>query len=85
MNIFVASLPWSIGDEDLREIFEEYGEVTSARVIFDRDRNRSKGFGFVELANDEDGKRAIAELNDSKVEGRQIVVKQAESRPQRER
>ena len=83
MNIFVASLPFSADDQDLREIFEPYGEVTSAKVIFDRDRNRSKGFGFVEMADDASAQTAIAELNDSSFEGRNIVVKVAEDRPQR--
>jgi RNA recognition motif-containing protein len=83
MNIFVASLPFSADDQDLREIFEPYGEVTSAKVIFDRDRNRSKGFGFVEMADDASAQNAIAELNDSSFEGRNIVVKVAEDRPQR--
>ncbi len=83
MNIFVASLPFSADDQDLREIFEPYGEVTSAKVIFDRDRNRSKGFGFVEMADDASAQNAIAELNESSFEGRNIVVKVAEDRPQR--
>ena len=83
MNIFVASLPFSADDQDLREIFEPYGEVTSAKVIFDRDRNRSKGFGFVEMADDASAQNAIAELNESSFEGRDLVVKVAEDRPQR--
>jgi RNA recognition motif-containing protein len=83
MNIFVASLPFSADDQDLREIFEPFGEVTSAKVIFDRDRNRSKGFGFVEMADAASAKNAISELNDSTYEGRPLVVKEAEDRPQR--
>jgi RNA recognition motif-containing protein len=83
MNIFVASLPFSADDQDLREIFEPFGEVTSAKVIFDRDRNRSKGFGFVEMADKAAGKNAISELHDSTYEGRPLVVKEAEDRPQR--
>ncbi len=83
MNIFVASLPFSADDNDLRELFEPFGEVTSAKVIFDRDRNRSKGFGFVEMADDSSAKAAIAELNESSFEGRDLVVKVAEDRPQR--
>ena len=83
MNIFVASLPFSADDQDLRDIFEPYGEVTSSKVIFDRDRNRSKGFGFVEMADDAAGQNAINELNESSYEGRNIVVKVAEDRPQR--
>jgi len=83
MNIFVASLPFSADDNDLRELFEPFGEVTSAKVIFDRDRNRSKGFGFVEMADDSSAQTAIAELNESSFQGRDIVVKVAEDRPQR--
>ena len=83
MNIFVASLPFSTDDQDLRDIFEPFGEVTSAKVIFDRDRNRSKGFGFVEMADKAEGQNAISELNESTYEGRNIVVKEAEDRPQR--
>ena len=83
MNIFVASLPFSADDQDLREIFEPFGEVTSAKVIFDRDRNRSKGFGFVEMADKAAAQNAISELNDSTYEGRPLVVKEAEDRPKR--
>ncbi|PCJ67186.1 MAG: RNA-binding protein [Bacteroidetes bacterium] len=83
MNIFVASLPFSADDQDLRDIFEPFGEVTSSKVIFDRDRNRSKGFGFVEMADDAAGQNAISELNESTYEGRSIIVKVAEDRPQR--
>ena len=83
MNIFVASLPFSADDQYLREIFEPFGEVTSAKVIFDRDRNRSKGFGFVEMADNAAAQNAISELNDSTYEGRPLVVKEAEDRPQR--
>jgi RNA recognition motif-containing protein len=83
MNIFVASLPFSADDNDLRDLFEPFGEVSSAKVIFDRDRNRSKGFGFVEMDDDESAKAAIAELHDSSVDVRNLVVKVAEDRPQR--
>ena len=83
MNIFVASLPFNADDDDLRQLFEPYGEITSAKVIFDRERNRSKGFGFVEMSDEAAGKTAIAELNDSSYEGRTLVVKAAEARPQR--
>lgn len=83
MNIFVASLPFNADDDDLRQLFEPYGEVTSAKVIFDRERNRSKGFGFVEMSDNAAGKQAINDLNDSQYEGRALVVKQAEARPER--
>ena len=80
MNIFVASLPFSADDQDLREIFEPFGEVTSAKVIFDRDRNRSKGFGFVEMPNDDAAARAIEDLDGVEIEGKTIVVKKANPR-----
>lgn len=83
MNIFVASLPFNADDDDLRQLFEPYGEVTSSKVIFDRERNRSKGFGFVEMSDDAAGQTAISELNDSSYEGRTLVVKAAEERPER--
>ena len=83
MNIFVASLPFSVDDQELRELFEPYGEVSSSKVIFDRDRNRSKWFGFVEMADEAAAQTAIAELNESSFQGRDIVVKVAEERPQR--
>ena len=64
MNIFVASLPFSVDDQELRELFEPYGEVSSCKVIFDRDRNRSKGFGFVEMDDEAAANTAIAALHE---------------------
>lgn len=83
MNIFAAKLSFDTQSEDLREAFEEFGEVTSANVITDKFTGKSKGFGFVEMANDEEGRKAIAELNDSTLDGRTIVVKKAEPREDR--
>ncbi|MCC6726960.1 MAG: RNA-binding protein [Saprospiraceae bacterium] len=80
MNIFAAKLSFDTQSEDLREAFEEFGEVTSASVITDKFTGKSKGFGFVEMANDEEARKAIAELNDSELDGRTIVVKKAEPR-----
>jgi RNA recognition motif-containing protein len=80
MNIFVANLNFKIQSEHLQEIFEEYGEVTSAKVIMDRETGRSKGFGFVEMANDEEAKKAIETLNGAELEGKTIAVKEAEPR-----
>lgn len=80
MNIFVANLNFKVQEEQLREIFEAYGEVESARIITDRNTGRSKGFGFVEMANDDEGNRAIEELNNAEVEGRNLVVKVSEER-----
>ena len=80
MNIFVAKLDYSVQDTDLRQLFEQFGEVSSAKVIMDRDTGRSKGFGFVEMPDDDAANTAIAELNDVEVKGRPIVVKQARPR-----
>lgn len=83
MNIFVAKLSFNTQSEDLREAFEAYGEVTSANVIMDKFTGKSKGFGFVEMPNDNEAREAIAELNDSQLDGRTIVVKKAEPREDR--
>lgn len=80
MNIFVANLNFKIQDNFLRELFENYGEVNSAKVIMDRMTGRSKGFGFVEMTNDQDGQNAINELNGKEVQGKALVVKQAYDR-----
>ncbi|MBK8564731.1 MAG: RNA-binding protein [Saprospiraceae bacterium] len=83
MNIFVAKLNFDTQEDYLREVFEEYGEVTSASVITDKFTGKSKGYAFVEMPNDEEGEKAIAELNDSEIDGRTIVVKKAEPREAR--
>ncbi len=74
MNIFVSSLSFSITDGDLKQLFESYGNVSSAKVIMDRDTNRSKGFGFVEMPGDEEGHKAIKQLDGSRLDGRSINV-----------
>ncbi len=81
MNIFVAQLNFRIQSDFLKEIFEEYGEVTSAKVITDQATGRSKGFGFVEMANENEALNAIEELNGAEVEGKTIVVKKANPKP----
>ena len=83
MNIFIGSLPYTVKESDLKEFFEEYGEVSSARIITDKMSGRSKGFGFVEMADDEAAKKAIEELNGAEVEGRTIVVNEAQERTER--
>jgi RNA recognition motif-containing protein len=85
MNIFIANLNFKVQEEELREIFEAYGEVESARIISDRSTGRSKGFGFVEMPNAEEAEKAINELNNSEVDGRNLVVKVAEERKTEER
>jgi len=79
MNIYVGNLPYSVVEEDLREIFEEYGEVATVKIISDKLTGRSKGFGFVEMDDDEEAKKAIEELNNAEISGRNIKVN--ESRP----
>ncbi|HMO62837.1 MAG TPA: RNA-binding protein [Ferruginibacter sp.] len=83
MNIYVSNLSFNVQDEDLKGFFEEYGEVTSARVITDKFTQRSKGFGFVEMSDDAAANKAIAELNGSVADGRTMRV--AEARPKEER
>ena len=83
MNIFVAKLSFNTQSADLREAFEAYGEVSSANVITDKFTGKSKGFGFVEMPNDDEAREAIAELDVSELDGRTIVVKKAEPREDR--
>jgi RNA recognition motif-containing protein len=83
MNIYVSNLSFNVQDEDLREFFTEYGEVTSAKVITDKFTQRSKGFGFVEMSDDAAAAKAIAELDGSTADGRTIKV--TEARPKEER
>ncbi|MEM0941479.1 MAG: RNA-binding protein [Bacteroidota bacterium] len=77
MNIFVAKLNYATSEDALRQAFEEFGTVDSAKVIIDRETNRSKGFGFVEMPDDNEAREAISSLNDSELDGRTIVVKRA--------
>ena len=79
-KLFVGSLPWSINDEKLKEAFEEHGNVVSAKVVMDRTTGKSRGFGFVEMGNADDAKKAIKALHDSELDGRNIVVNEAKSR-----
>jgi RNA recognition motif-containing protein len=77
MNIFVARLNFKTRREDLEAAFAKFGQVTSAKIVKDRDTGRSKGFGFVEMANEEEANKAIAALNETELDGRAIVVKVA--------
>ena len=83
MNIYVSNLSFSINDEDLAKLFNGYGNVSSAKVITDKFTNRSKGFGFVEMADDAEAEKAIAELNGSQVDNRSISVTVARPREER--
>ncbi len=84
MNIFVAKLNFDTNENDLQAAFEEFGAVDSTKIIMDKFTGRSKGFGFVEMPNDEEGQNAINGLNDTEVDGRTIVVKVAEPRERRD-
>ncbi len=77
MNIFVAKLDFGTNELDLRDLFEEYGAVDSVKIIMDRDTGKSKGYGFVEMPNDDEANKAIEDLNDAEFQGRYIVVKKA--------
>src|SRR5512142_1473809 len=77
MNIFAGSLPFSLEETELKEFFEEYGEVASVKIITDKFSGRSKGFGFIEMPNEEEAKKAIEELNGAEIDGRSIVVNEA--------
>jgi RNA recognition motif-containing protein len=77
MNIFVARLNFKTTQEGLEAAFAKFGQVSSAKIVKDRETNRSKGFGFVEMANDEEANKAIAALNETELDGRTIVVKPA--------
>ncbi len=83
MNIYVSNLSFNVKDEDLREFFAPYGEVTSAKVILDKETRQSRGFGFVEMSDDEASKKAIAELDGATVENRAIKVMEAKPREDR--
>ena len=83
MNIYVGNLPYSVKSEELREAFEPYGTVTSAEVIFDRRTKRSRGYGFVEMSDDEAGRRAIGALNGSDFQGRELRVDESQPRDQK--
>ncbi|SRR5687767_10138510 len=83
MNIYVSNLSFSVQDEDLKEFFAEYGEVTSAKVIMDKFTNRSRGFGFVEMSDEAAGQKAIQELDGATVDGRAIKVNVAKPKEER--
>ena len=80
MNIYVGQLPYSVTEEELREMFVQYGEVSSLNLIVDRYSGQSKGFGFIDMPNNSEADQAIKGLNKSMVKGREIKVNQAEER-----
>jgi RNA recognition motif-containing protein len=88
MNIYVGNLPWAISDDELRNLFADFGEVASASVIMDKFSGRSKGFGFVEMPNNSEAEAAIKAMNEKEMKGRNLRVNEAkprEDRPQRSR
>ena len=80
MNIYVGNLPYSVTEQDLRELFESFGEVSSANVIIDKISKRSKGFGFVEMPSQDESMEAIDKLNDQDFQGRNLRVNEAKPR-----
>lgn len=84
MKIYVGNLPYGIGDDDIRKLFEPFGEVGEVNIIIDRMSGRSKGFGFVEMANDDEGQKAIDDLNGTDLGGRQLNVNKARPRVERD-
>ncbi len=80
MNIYVGNLNYNISEDELREVFEKYGEVTSSKIISDKYSGRSKGFGFIEMSNDSDADEAIENLDGADVKGRNLKVNKARER-----
>lgn len=85
MNIYVGNLPYEFSEEELRQLFAEFGNVTSANVIKDKVTGNSKGFGFVEMDNDEDGQKAVDELNGTEIKGRSLKINLARPRTDKPR
>lgn len=82
MNIYVGNLSWQMSDEELRTLFEQYGSVTSAKIVKDKVNGRSKGFGFVEMPEENEAQNALSSLYESEVLGRKIIVNEAQPKPQ---
>ncbi|MCE2704078.1 MAG: RNA recognition motif domain-containing protein [Bacteroidota bacterium] len=82
MNIYVGNLSWNLKDQDLLNLFSAHGEVTTAKIINDKFTGRSKGFGFVEMPNDDQAQAAIAALNGTAVDGRNVVVNESRPKPE---
>ena len=80
MNIYVGNLDYDLQESQLTELFSQYGQVTSVKIIKDRDTNRGKGFGFVEMENDDEGRTAIQELNGAELANRELRVNEARPR-----
>jgi len=85
LRIYVGNLSWQTDENELRGVFEPHGEVASAQIITDRESGRSRGFAFVEMTNDEDGKAAIEAVNNQEIGGRQLKVNEAKPRAEKPR
>ena len=85
MNIYVGNLPYDIGEDEIRDVFSQFGEVSKVNIIMDKFSGQPKGFGFVEMPNDSEADEAIKALNDSALKGRNIKVNQAKPRRERRR
>ena len=84
MNIYVGNLSWTMTDDDLSNLFTQYGSVTSAKILKDKMNGRSKGFGFVEMEDDEAARTAISNLNETEVQGRKLIVNESQPRQEGE-
>ena len=87
MNIYVGNLSWTLKDQDLQDLFSQYGEISSAKIVLDKFTNRSKGFGFVEFEDPSNNQKAVDELNGKELDGRAInvsIAKPKEDRPRRD-
>jgi RNA recognition motif-containing protein len=85
MNIYVSNIPFKASEDELRDLFEQHGEVSSVKIIFDKITNRSRGFGFVEMADSESGKNAIENLNGYSFIGKELVVNEARPKSDNDR
>ena len=85
MNIYVGNLPYTANEDELKELFESHGEVTSVRIITDRDTGQSKGFGFIDMTNDDEATSAIEALEGAEFQGRNLRVNQSKPREERPR
>ena len=81
MNIYVGNLSWTMTEDDLRSLFEQYGTVSSVKIVKDRETGRSRGFGFVDMPDDNEGQAALTNLYDSEVMGRKIIVNESQTKP----
>lgn len=81
MNLYVGNLSWTMTEDELRNLFEQYGTVSSIKIVKDRETGRSKGFGFVEMDNDTEAQNALSSLYDKEILGRKIVINEAQERP----